>query len=137
MKKLIIASGPVIINNKKQILLNQHGDTEFWKFIGGSAKSFEMGLKEIAKERAKDEMGVDIEILDDTPFIMHTLKEVEGNKIDVILVHYLSKLISDKIIPRDDIREWKWISIDDLDQESRGCGIGPNIIPALEHFKLI
>jgi len=34
MPKIIIASGPVIVENNK-VLLNQHGDTEFWKFCGG------------------------------------------------------------------------------------------------------
>jgi len=34
MLKIIIASGPVIVENNK-VLLNQHGDTDFWKFCGG------------------------------------------------------------------------------------------------------
>lgn len=39
MPKIIIASGPVIVENNK-VLLNQHGDTEFWKFCGGQVENY-------------------------------------------------------------------------------------------------
>jgi len=38
-KKLIIASGPVIIENGK-VLLNKHGDDKFWKFLGGKVENW-------------------------------------------------------------------------------------------------
>ena len=33
MPKIIIVSGPVIIENNK-VLLNKHGEDNFWKFCG-------------------------------------------------------------------------------------------------------
>lgn len=124
MPKIIIASGPVIVENEK-VLLNQHGDTDFWKFCGGRMKNLEESLEKTAKREVKEEMGIEIEILDLQPFITSAKKD----EADVILVHFLAKRIG-KIQPGEDIREWKWISLEDLPKEN----LGPNIIPALKHF---
>lgn len=129
MKKLIIASGPVIVE-KGKVLLNKHGDTSFWKFCGGSVEDFESDLQAVARKETQSEMGAEIEIIDQEPFLMHTRKEKDGETLDVILVHYNAKLKSSEIKPREDIREWKWISLKDLEKEE----LAPNIIPALVHF---
>lgn len=73
MQKIIIASGPVIVENNK-VLLDQHGDTTFWKFCGGKVEDFETDLIENARREVKEEMGIDIEILDEKPFLLHTKK---------------------------------------------------------------
>jgi 8-oxo-dGTP pyrophosphatase MutT (NUDIX family) len=131
MQKIIIASGPIIVEDNK-VLLNQHGDTEFWKFCGGKVEDFDDNLIESAKREAREEMGIGIEILDANPFLLHTTKETPVGNIDVILVHYIAQRIGE-IIPGKDIREWKWISIDKLTKEN----LAPNILPTLQHFKFI
>lgn len=130
MAKIIIASGPVIVEEGK-VLLNQHGDTEFWKFCGGKTQEEET-LQETAIRRAKEEMGIEIEILDETPYLMHTLKETPEGKLDVILVHYLAKRNSD-VHPGADIREWKWIPLPELEKEN----LAPNILLTLKHFGFV
>jgi len=128
MQKIIIASGPVIVEDNK-VLLNQHGDTDFWKFCGGKVEDFETDLIESAKREAKEEMGIEIEILDPEPFFMYAKKETPDGAVDVVLVHYLAKRIGE-VNPGDDIREWKWISLEALGKEN----LAPNILPALDHF---
>ncbi|PIP26104.1 MAG: hypothetical protein CO140_02580 [Candidatus Moranbacteria bacterium CG_4_9_14_3_um_filter_40_7] len=127
--KIIIASGPVIVENN-QVLLNQHGDTDFWKFCGGQVKEEEK-LLDTAKRRSKEEMGIEIEILDENPFITYTTKETPEGKLDVILVHFLAKRIGE-IKPGEDIREWKWFELNNLPPD-----LGPNILPALKHFRFL
>jgi ADP-ribose pyrophosphatase YjhB (NUDIX family) len=130
--KIIIASGPVIVENGK-VLLNQHGDTEFWKFCGGKVEDYKTDLIENARREAREEMGVELEILDENPFLLYTMKITEdGEKVDVILVHYLAKRVGE-IKPGEDIREWKWISLEELHQEN----LAPNIIPTLDYFGFI
>jgi 8-oxo-dGTP pyrophosphatase MutT (NUDIX family) len=131
MKKIIVVSGPVIVEDNK-VLLNQHGDTEFWKFCGGRVEDFETDLIENARREVMEEMGIEIEIIDPVPFFMHTIKETAEGKIDVILVHFLAKRIGE-IKPGADIREWKWILFSDLEKEP----LAPNIMPALKHFKFL
>ncbi|MFA5126490.1 MAG: NUDIX hydrolase [Patescibacteria group bacterium] len=130
MTRIIIASGPVIVENNK-VLLNQHGDTDFWKFCGGRVEDSEQNLITAAQREAKEEMGIEIEILDPEPFITYTHKDTDQGRIDVLLVHYLSKRIGE-IKPGADIREWQWFDLDKLP-----ANFGPNILPALKHFNLI
>ena len=127
---ILVASGPVIVEDGK-VLLNQHGDTSFWKFCGGSVRDFSQSLAEAAQERAEDEMGITIEIINPTPFLLHTTKETAQGKIDVILVHFLAKRIGE-IRPREDIRAWKWIPLNELPID-----LAPNILPTLNHFGLL
>jgi len=129
MSKIIIAAGPVIVENN-QVLLNQHGENDFWKFCGGRTQDDE-SLMETASRRAKEEMGIEIEIINQTPYLMHITKEIDQEKIDVILVHFLAKRIGN-IQPGAEIRQWSWIDITNLDKEA----LGPNILPTLEYFHL-
>lgn len=130
MNKIIIASGPVIVEDDK-VLLDISGDDKFWKFCGGKTKETE-SLQETAIRRAQEELGIEIEILDENPFLLHTIKETPEENSNVILVHYLAKRIGE-IAPGEDIREWKWIPIKELENEN----LAPNIIPTLKHFKKI
>ncbi|MFA5962180.1 MAG: NUDIX hydrolase [Parcubacteria group bacterium] len=128
--KIIIASGPVIVEDNK-VLLDLQGDDNFWKFCGGKTKEGE-ALKETAQRRAKEELGIKIEILDEKPFLIHTTKETTDGLVDVILVHYLAKRRGE-ITPGADIRECKWIPLSDLEKEN----LAPNILPTLKYFEFI
>lgn len=130
MPKIIIASGPVIVENGK-ILLNKHGDTPFWKFPGGRVENYEANLIDSAKREAKEEMGIKIKISDEEPFLTFARKEKDGEMIDIILVHFRSER-SGEIKPGADIREWAWHDINNLPQD-----LGPNLLPALKHFGFI
>jgi len=130
MQKIIIASGPVIVENNK-VLLNKHGDTPFWKFCGGKVEDYGFGLIENAKREVKEEMGIEIKILNDKPFITFARKETPEGVIDIILVHFLSERIGE-INPGADIREWAWHELKNLPDD-----LGPNIVPALKHFGFI
>jgi len=127
MIKIIIASGPVIVENGK-VLLNKHGDTAFWKFCGGRVEDFDTDLIENAKREVEEEMGIDINILEKEPFVTFARKKTDEAEIDIILIHFLAERVGE-IQPGEDIREWKWIDIGDLPND-----LGPNIIPALKHF---
>lgn len=125
MAKIIIASGPIIIENNR-VLLNQHGDTAFWKFCGGRVEDYETDLIENARREVREEMGIDIEVLDNNPFVTHTTKEAAEGKIDVLLVHYLAKRIGE-IEPGPDIRKWNWFDLNNLPEN-----LAPNILPVLK-----
>ncbi len=130
MSKIIIASGPVIVEDGK-VLLNQHGDTTFWKFCGGKVETYDITLKEAATREAKEEIGVDLDFQDEPPFVMHTTKHTEEGDIDVLLVHFLAKRVGD-IKKGEDIREVAWHDISNLPND-----LAPNIIPTLKHFGYI
>ena len=125
MGKVIIASGPVIVKDNK-VLLNISGNDDFWKFCGGRVSEGE-NLRETAIRRAKEELGITVEIVDNKPFIIAIAKPGE-EEVDVLLVHYLSK-IDDEVVPGEMVKKWDWVDIDNLPDN-----VGPNIMPALKHF---
>ena len=128
MLKIIIASGPVIVEDNK-VLLVKHGDDNFWKFCGGRVEEFEKDLKETAKREAKEELGLEIAILNNEPYFFYTEKEMAGESTSVILAHFSAKRLND-IAKGFDTREFKWIKFDDLEKEA----LAPNIKPVLKNF---
>lgn len=132
MPKIIIASGPVIVEDNK-VLLNKHGDDNFFKFCGGRVEDYEANLIETAQREAKEEMGIEIEITNPTPFFLHTVKPKPEGNIDVILVHFLAKRIGE-VSPGVDIRKWQWIPFEDLAALEAQSELAPNILPTLKHF---
>lgn len=129
MARIIIASGPVIVE-KNKVLLDKDYKEDLWKFCGGKAKENE-SLSDVARRRSKEELGINIEILDENPFVMHVTKEASEGKLDVILVHFLARR-SEGIKPDETIRKWGWFDFSNLPEN-----LGPNIIPALKYFGFI
>jgi ADP-ribose pyrophosphatase YjhB (NUDIX family) len=126
----IIASGPVIIENNK-VLLDKHGDDGFWKFIGGRVESFEFenesdSLESVCKARAKQEMGIDVEIIRALKPMM--IKHPSKEDTQVILIHFLAKRVGE-IQPGEEIREWDWFDINNLPKD---CA--PNIKPVIKDY---
>lgn len=134
-QRIITASGPVIVEENK-VLLNKHGDTTFWKFYGGKVEDTEHTLIEHARREVKEEMGLEIEIINPKPYLLHTTKKSSEGYADVILVHYLAKRIGE-VSPGEDIREWKWVPILELDELEKNGELAPNIVPTLKHFHII
>ncbi|EKE25613.1 MAG: NUDIX hydrolase [uncultured bacterium] len=129
MQKIIIASGPVIVKDGK-VLLDIQGDDNFWKFCGGKIQENE-NLSSTAKRRAKEELGIDIEIKNPEAFLLHIKQEKDGEDYDVILAHFLSDFTGE-IITGNGVREWDWHSLENLPDN-----IAPNILPTLKHFGFI
>ena len=128
MKKIIIASGPVIVENNK-VLLNKHGEDNFWKFCGGRVEDFEIDLEETAKREVNEEMGLEIEILNHSPYFFYTKIEKEGALTSVVLANFLSKRLNE-INPGEDIKEWAWLDLENLEKEN----LAQNILPTLKFF---
>jgi 8-oxo-dGTP pyrophosphatase MutT (NUDIX family) len=129
--RIIIASGPVIVEDNK-VLLVQHGDTDFWKFCGGKVEDYSTSLVDNARREVKEEMGIDINILNETPCFWYTKKIKDGAEMDVILVHYVAERV-DEVVAGEDIRKWAWVSLETIEKEH----LAPNILPVLKHFGYI
>jgi ADP-ribose pyrophosphatase YjhB (NUDIX family) len=126
MERIIIASGPVIVENNK-VLLDKDNKEDIWKFCGGRVKDNE-SLLDTAKRRSKEELGIDIEFLDENPYMTFTEKETAEGSTDVILAHFLARA-DGEIKPGKDIKEWNWFDLNNLPEN-----LGPNILPVLHHF---
>jgi len=128
---MIIASGPVIVENNK-VLLNKDTKDSFWKFCGGRVEETDSNIKNTAIREVKEEMDLEIEILEETPYFFYTEKEKDGQKISVILVHFLAKRLNEIKIGAETL-DYKWVDLNSLEQEE----LAPNILPTLKHFGFI
>ncbi len=122
-KPIIVASGPVIIENGK-VLLNKHGDDNYWKFAGGKVEDFDTTLEEVAKREVMEEMGLEIEIIRPLKPMMIAFPD----KV-VVLIHYLATRRGE-IKPGKDILAWDWFDTDNLPDD---CA--PNIKPVIEEYE--
>jgi ADP-ribose pyrophosphatase YjhB (NUDIX family) len=129
MYKIIIASGPVIVRDNK-VLLDIQGEDTFWKFCGGKVRENET-LEQTAVRRAKEELGINIAITKNKPFLLHTNKKKDNEIWDIILVHFMADF-SGTISTGDEVKKYDWLDINNLPEN-----IAPNIIPTLKHFGFI
>lgn len=128
---MIIASGPVIVEDNK-VLLNKDAKDTFWKFCGGRVEETDFNIKNTAIREVKEEMGLEIEFLNEAPYFFYTEKEKDDQKVSIILVHFLAKRLNE-VTAGDTTTDWEWMDLDKLDQEE----LAPNIIPVLKHFGFI
>jgi ADP-ribose pyrophosphatase YjhB (NUDIX family) len=130
-KQFIAVSGPVIIENDK-VLLNKHGNDNFWKFLGGCVENFDFAdinnsLEEACRREVKEEMGFDVEIIQPIKPMMVPKPNEPG--VWIILIHYLAKRLGEiKLGP--DIKDAQWFDINNLPPD---CA--PNIKPVIEEYK--
>lgn len=131
-KNTIVAAGPVIIEDGK-VLLNReikhnqdNKESKFFMFPGGTVEDFEPDLEETAKKEAKEELGINIEIIKPLRTLLVSRADNDGT---AILVHFLAKRIGE-INPGPETVEWDWFDINNLPDN---CA--DNVYEIIEDYK--
>lgn len=122
--KFIVASGPVIIEEGK-VLLVQHGDDQFWKFPGGKWEEYDADLETTARREVKEELGLDIDLV--APLAPLLVRRDDGGA--AVLIHYLAERHG-AVVAGPDIRAWDWFSIDALPSDA-----APNVSLVIADYK--
>ena len=125
--KAVIASGPIIVKNKKILVVLDDKDP-FLKFPGGSIFKNKT-LKDTCKIETKQEIKCDIEIIKELEPLMLWKKPHSGEEMPVVLIHWLAKI---KGIPRKGrhTKEIFWI-----DSRYKGYKLAPNVKYFLKKLK--
>ncbi|MFA6022868.1 MAG: NUDIX hydrolase [Candidatus Pacearchaeota archaeon] len=121
---MIIASGPVIIENHKVLVIKDSKDN-FYKLPGGTLHNGE-DLEQTCYRETKEEINGDIEIIKPlSPLVVYKNQQT-GEVMTIVLIHYLAKLKNkDKIKPLNPVKEIKWLSVSDIN--SGKYKVGKNI----------
>lgn len=134
-QNIVVASGPVIIENG-EVLLNRHGDDDFWKFLGGKVEPKDVvgenSLEDTCRREAKEENGFDIEIICPLKPIM--IRKPGSKDEFVVLIHFLAKRKGKKIKLGSDIREFGKFNIVKLVKGKYKEKFAPNIISVLKNY---
>ncbi len=114
--EIIIAAGPVIIEDDKVLLDREikfnNAESPFFMFPGGKLLSLEETPEQACIREAKEELGIDIEIL-------RPLKTVIIKRPDVadgwaVLIHFLVRRKGEPTIQPGKTVEFGWFDIHDL-----------------------
>jgi ADP-ribose pyrophosphatase YjhB (NUDIX family) len=125
----VIASGPVIIKNKKMLVVLDDKDP-FLKFPGGSIFRNKT-LKETCKIETKEEIRCSIEIIKELEPLMLWKKPHTGEKIPVVLIHWLAKIKGrQKLRKGKHTKEILWIN-----SKYKGYKLAPNVKYFLKKLK--
>ena len=111
--KYIVASGPVIIEDRK-LLVNRDDKDDFYKLPGGTVEQGD-SLIEACYRETKEEINAEIEIIKPlNPMIIYKNPQT-NEEMTIILIHYLAKLKNKKDVkPLDPIKEVKWLNIEEI-----------------------
>ncbi len=123
--KTIIASGPVIIENGKLLVIKDNKD-DFYKLPGGTIEEGIEDLEEACQRETKEENNAEIEVIKPLhPMILWRNPQTK-EKMTILLIHYLAKLKNPKEIrPIPPIKEVKWLDIKEI--KSGKHKVAPNI----------
>lgn len=125
----VIASGPVIIKNRKMLVVLDDKDP-FLKFPGGSIFKGK-SLKETCNIETMQEICCKIEIIEELEPLMLWKKPHTGEKIPVVLIHWLAKLKEgQKPVNGRHTKEILWI-----DSKYKGHELAPNVRYFLKKLK--
>lgn len=130
INKLIIASGPVIIENGK-LLVNKDNKDDFYKLPGGTIEEDVEDLELACHRETKEENNAEIDIIRPLhPMILW--KNPQTNEpMTILLIHYLAKLKNpDEIRPVPPIKEVKWLNIEEI--KAGKHKVAPNILFLIE-----
>ena len=108
---LTLVSGPVLINEKKEVFLHRAESTGKFQFIGGRL-SDRMSPVYNAEYRANADLGLDIEIEENSePFIVQDKIEREGKEEFLVLMHYRARILKDEGLMEGD---HGWFSLEKI-----------------------
>lgn len=123
--KYIVASGPVIIEDGK-LLVNKDDKDDFYKIPGGTVEPDTEDLEEACYREVREENNAKIEIIKPLHPMIIWKNPQTGEKMAILLIHYLAKLKNKKEIkPLPPIKEIKWLDIEEIKQGKHD--VAPNI----------
>jgi ADP-ribose pyrophosphatase YjhB (NUDIX family) len=125
-RKIIIASGPVIVQRGK-LLVNKDSKDNFYKLPGGKIEEGVESLEEACKREVWEENKAKIEIIKPlSPMILWQNPTTKEPMI-IMLVHYKAKLLNKNgIKPSGETTEIAWLSVDEIRKGKHN--VAPNIL---------
>jgi len=116
----IVGVGAVIIQNGKLVLVKRGVDPGKGKWsIPGGAVELGEGVRDTAIREAKEECGLDIELVGDTPIdAIDNIIEGEKRRLQYhyILLQFLARPKGGTLKPTSDVTEVRWVPIEEVEK---------------------
>ena len=110
-----VGCGAFILNENNELLLQQRKkspEAGYWSIPGGRLEMFET-FEEAVKREIKEEVGVDIQVIDELGICDHIIKSEQKHWVSP---SFLCKIIKGKptIMEPDEHADLKWFSLEEL-----------------------
>ncbi len=126
--RLTFAAGGMIFAHNK-ILLDRSDSSDLWSIPGGVVR-FGESIKDTVIREIKEELNLNVEILDAPPYFYHFHLESSESVDIIVLAHFLVKVEAPaKIQMGGEIVDYKWESIG---SNFRDCY--PNVKPSVDYY---
>ena len=119
--KHVIGCLAIIENDQGEILLTQRNEPGFgrwhekWNIPGGALEANETPEKGTLRE-IEEELGVEIEIIDEYPIVVKGIPLGSIGESSVILITYIARIIKGKPSNEDkETLDWRWIKPQEID----------------------
>jgi ADP-ribose pyrophosphatase YjhB (NUDIX family) len=123
--KVIIASGPVIIENNS-LLVNKDDKDDFYKLPGGTIEEGIEDLEKACHREVFEENNAKIEIIKPLHPMVIWKNPQTKDRMAIVLIHYLAKILNkNEIKPSGETKEVKWLNIDEIKKGKHF--VAPNI----------
>ena len=127
--KYIIASGPIIIENGKLMVIKD-GKDDFYKIPGGTLKLLE-GFERCAIREVKEETNAEVELIKPLNSMVVWKNPQTNEEMCIVLIHYLAKLKNkNELKPIYPIQEIQWLRIEEI--KAGKHKVAPNIMFLIE-----
>ena len=119
----VIASGPVIIEDEKLLVIKDKKD-DFYKIPGGRVE-FGESLEETCVREVKEELNAEIEIIKPlNPMVIYKNPQT-NEEMTIVLIHYLARLKTENLKVGKNIKEFKWLNIQEIKDKKHE--VAPNV----------
>ncbi len=112
--KHLIASGPLIIDNGKLLLIKDNKDN-FWKVPGGTVEN--ENLEEACIREVKEEINGDIRIIRPLNPEVIWQNPTTKEKMTIVLIGYLAELLNKTEIKKSgEVKEIRWFDLNKVNE---------------------
>lgn len=124
-ENIIVASGPIIIENGK-LLVSLDDKDDFYKIPGGTVNEDDLSLEDTCIREVREETNADIEIKG----VLHPMLLQQNprtkEKQTIVLIHYLAEIKEgSEISANAPIKKVTWLDIEEIKQGKHK--VAPNI----------
>jgi len=115
----VVGVGVVIVNSGKLVLVKRGAEPALgkWSFPGGAVELGET-IRDAAVREAKEECGLDVELVEDRPRDAYDILTLDGSgclRYHYVLLQFLAQPKEGALKPTSDVTDARWVSLQEVE----------------------
>jgi mutator protein MutT len=127
----------VIVEGERVLLVQRGKEPNYgrWSFPGGAVELGETS-RECAVREAREETGLEVEILDVVEVVDHTFKDADGGiRYQYLIVDYLARPVGGTLRAADDVLRAEWVPFPEAESYDLAPPTGEVLRKAIELWR--